>query len=359
MNEPQSDPSPRVRAGQSIQYDVANLAEQAVDRQLRTHPEMREDFVGPRYLKAIQDTTYPLTALAQALLIEEPVLFVSYVIWAGIVLGNLGLPDRYLAGSLTAIRKTLVASLDDRLSEAAAEYIDLSLSALTDTPAQASAAPQEGAPFENVALGYREALLAGDRAAAAGIVRDAVAAGAILQDIYEHVFKTTQHEVGRLWQSNRLSVAMEHYSTGATEAIMAQLSVTEPSAAAGAPRFLGACVEGEEHDMAIRMVCDVLRAQGWDTFFLGASTPEYALVQAVEEFRPNALGLSATWLFNVDSVRCAVARVHRTHPDVKIVVGGAPFDRIAGLADKVGADARGTSLLELPTQLDRLISVSP
>ena len=109
--------------------------------------------------------------------------------------------------------------------------------------------------------------------------------------------------------------------------------------------------------MAIRMVCDVLRAQGWDTFFLGASTPESALIEAVGEFRPDVLGLSATWLFNVDSVRRAVGLIHKTYPAVKVVVGGAPFDRIAGLADKVGADARGASLLELPAQLDQLIAV--
>jgi len=40
------------------------------------------------------------------------------------------------------------------------------------------------------------------------------------------------------------------------------------------------------------------------------------------------------------------------------VVGGAPFDRIDGLFAKVGADARGTSLFELPAQLDLLIAWS-
>lgn len=63
---------------------------------------------------------------------------------------------------------------------------------------------------------------------------------------------------------------------------------------------------------------------------------------------------SVTWLLNVDSLRRAVQRIHETHPEPKGVVSGVPFDRIAGLADKVGADACGRNLHDLPVQLDLL-----
>ena len=341
-------------AGQFIRDDITNLAQQAADRQLGSDPHAQLYLGGDRYAKCVEDTAYHLQALTQALLVEEPSLFVSYVIWAEVVLSNLGLPAECLAGSLLAIRHTFVTVLPEPLSVAAGQYIDLALGALEEAPVELP--PASRAPLADVALSYLEALLAGDRETAADIVRGAVGGGAVLPDIYEHVFKASQHEVGRMWQSNRVSVAMEHYATGATEAIMAQQSGMESTGASGERRFVGACVEGEQHDMAIRMVCDVLRSKGWDTYFLGANTPVSALVRAVEEFRPSVVGLSATWFFNVDNVRRAVERLRETDPDVKVVVGGAPFDRIDGLSAKVGADARGASLFELPAQLDCLIS---
>ena len=358
MNESPDGASAGVAAGRFIDRDITNLAKLAVDRQSRTPPEVKEGLVGDRYRKSIENAQYPFSALAQALLIEEPAIFVSYVIWSGIALAHLGLTDAFLIGSLTAMRETLLDALPDRLSAVSVEYIDTSIVAFEGASAELPDTMSEGAPLAAVAAGYLDALLAGDRAGAAGVVRDAVTAGAVLPDIYEHVFRTTQHEVGRMWQSDRLSVAMEHFATGATAAIMAQLCMPEPTLPADARRFLGACAEGEQHDLAIRMVCDVLRSQGWETFFLGASTPESALVEAVDEFRPTVVGLSATWLLNVDNVRRAIGCIRETHPEVKILVGGAPFDRIAGLAEKVGADALGGDLLGLPDQLDRLVTTS-
>lgn len=358
MPELRSEASTARLAGQFIRDEVADLARQTLERQFEADPGLRGYLAGDGYRKCVEDTSYHAQALAQALLVDEPTLFAGYVIWAEIVLSNLGLPQACFTGSLAAIRETVVAALPEALSSVAAEYVDAALDTLSDVLTEPPGDSPEGAPLAGVATRYLEALLSGDRGAAAEIVRGAVAAGAILPDVYEHVFRASQQEVGRMWQSNRLSVAMEHYATGATEAIMSQQFAIEPHGAAGTRRFLGACVEGEQHDMAIRMVCDVLQSRGWDTFFLGANTPAATLVQAVEEFRPSVVGLSATWLFNVDRVMCAVRDIRDAYPEVRVVVGGAPFDRIAGLAEKVGADARGGSLLELPAQLERMIRLS-
>ena len=241
--------------------------------------------------------------------------------------------------------------------EAAAEYIDASLKTL----AEASAEPPRGIgaedrPLADVAHGYVEALLVGERASAARIVDDAIDAGVALPVIYEHVFRVAQHEIGRMWQSNRVSVAIEHYASGATEAIMLQRCPEEsPNAPDETRRFLGGCVEGEQHDLAIRLVCDVLQSHGWATFFLGASTPESALLEAIGRLRPTVVGLSTSSFFHMSRTRQVIESIRETYPEVKIVVGGAPFDRIDGLAEKLGADAHGGDLLELAARLDLLI----
>ena len=344
-------------AGQLIQGDIKNLASLALERQLSAVPKMREYFSGDRYDKSVDDTVYHLTALVQALLAEEPDILADYVTWTKIVLVSRGLKDEHLAGSLVAIRKTLGDALPDDLFDAAAAYIDAALETLALPVEELPPTAEVEAPLADAARAFLEALLDGDRDAAAGIVDEVIAAGVALPEIYEHVFVASQREIGRLWQTNRISVAIEHYATGATEAIMLQRCARESSKTAGdARRFLGACVEGEQHDLAIRMACDVLQSRGWDTFYLGASTPESALLEAIGRLRPTVVGLSTTSFFHIDMTRRVIKSIRDAYPDVKIVVGGAPFARINGLAEKVGADARGCDLLGLATQFELLIA---
>ena len=344
-------------AGQLIQGDIKNLARLALERQLSAVPEMREYFSGDRYDKSVDDTVYHLTALVQALLAEEPTLLSEYVTWTKIVLVSRGLKDEHLAGSLVAIRDTLDA-LPANLFDAAAAYIDTALETLSLSVDELLPTAEVEGSLADVARAYLESLLDGDREAAARIVDEVIAAGVALPEIYEHVFVASQREVGRLWQTNRISVAIEHYATGATEAIMLQRCARESSTTPGdaSRRFLGACVEGEQHDLAIRMACDVLQSRGWDTFYLGASTPESALLEAIGRLRPTVVGLSTTSFFHIDMTRRVIKSIRDAYPDVKIVVGGAPFARINGLAEKVGADARGCDLLGLATQFGLLIA---
>jgi len=44
-----------------------------------------------------------------------------------------------------------------------------------------------------------------------------------VRDVYLNVFQRSQHEIGRLWQMNQITVAQEHYCTAATQWIMVQL----------------------------------------------------------------------------------------------------------------------------------------
>jgi MerR family transcriptional regulator, light-induced transcriptional regulator len=345
----------RLRAGQSIRRDVASLAQATLDSHLGAHPEMRVRLTGDADHQRVQDMQGPLTALSEALLSDEPALFVSYAIWANVVLCNLGFPDSHFCDALEAMRETLLIRLEGAPAQAAADYLDAAVSALLVVSRELPGTSRSIPALADATAGYLRALLAGDRVTALAIVRRAMDDGAGLPEIYEHVFRVSQQEIGVMWQTNRLSPAMEHYATGATEAIMSQVSSVDRTTPR-ARRFLGATVGGEQHDLAIRMVCDVLEAEGWETLFLSASTSEPAFFQAIEEFRPAVVGLSSTWNFRVESIRCVIACIHERHPMIRVVVGGGPFDQIQGLADKVGADARGGSLLDLSALLDELVT---
>jgi len=349
--------SSAVGAGREINSRVSPLASAAVDRQFKAYPQMRQFFVGERYDACLQDTGYHIEAIAQSLMAEEDRLFDEYAVWAKVLLANLGLPDSCLVGSLMMIRETLVAELPEDQAHAAAATIDSGLNALADAAIEIETAIPEAAPLSGVARSYLDAVLAGDRAHAWALVSEQAEAGVSRADIYEHVFRAVQHEVGRLWQQGRISVAMEHYATGATEVIMARFAMEGLCAGARDRRFVGACVAGEQHELGMRMACDVLESQGWQVIYLGANTPHSAVLAAIEEHEPHALGLSASTPFRVSAVRDTIAGVREAgHEHLPIVVGGRPFDQVPQLWRTVGADHGPGAVRSVSTELELLLA---
>ena len=179
------------------------------------------------------------------------------------------------------------------------------------------------------------------------LILDALERGDAIQDIYLHVFQPVQREVGRLWQTNQVHVAQEHYITAATQLIMSQLYPYVFGAKRRGRRVVAACVGGELHEIGMRMVADFFEMEGWDTYYLGANTPKRAILHAIDEQQPDVLALSATMTFHISDVTGLIARV-RAHTRAQtssraaarpyILVGGYPFVLSPDLWERVGAD---------------------
>jgi methanogenic corrinoid protein MtbC1 len=185
---------------------------------------------------------------------------------------------------------------------------------------------------------YVELLRNADRRAAIDLVLRA-ADDHPVEHIYTGLLQEAQYEVGRLWEANELSVAQEHYSTAITQLIMSLLypRICETPKTRGA--FIGVCVEGELHEVGIRMVCDVFELRGWQSFYLGSSMPPADLLRFVEQKRPDVIGISAIYDGNVESARQLIAQLRSTAPRaVTILAGGRPFLRYPELWREIGAD---------------------
>jgi hypothetical protein len=89
-------------------------------------------------------------------------------------------------------------------------------------------------------------------------------------------------------------VADEHLATEITLAQMERLRghLVPPLTPAG--RALVACVEGEGHGIAARMLADFLLIDGWSVDYVGTNTPTADLVDLVRRRRPDLVALSVT-----------------------------------------------------------------
>lgn len=98
------------------------------------------------------------------------------------------------------------------------------------------------------------------------------------------------------------------------------------------------CPEGELHELGARMVADYFTIAGYDTTFVGSSTPREDFLGAVAELKPVYVAVSVTNYFNLIEAKKAIALIRETSPGTKVLVGGNAFRRNPEAAASVGAD---------------------
>ncbi len=226
---------------------------------------------------------------------------------------------------------------------------------VTSTPPVESAKPaRERLSREAAAAAYLDAVVAGNRRRAFDVVEAALAGGMDIRSLYLELFQPALREIGRLWQQNRITVADEHLATAITQAAMARLYDRLFAQAAGeGPLLVAACADSERHEVGLRMVCDLLELDGWDTVFLGATVPLDDLVRMVRERRPQVVALSAAIAPNVARVGQAIRAIREAVPDdgPVIAVGGRAFAEDSGLAARLGADLTARDAAEAAERL--------
>lgn len=332
--------SPGKRAGERILERRDALAAALVAREFAEHPELTQRYGAIAREKSLQDAGYHLGYLAEAVARGDTALFADYIGWAKVMLARRGVRASDLAFHLECLRDVLPGELPAELCPPAQAMLDHALQRLPAMPEELDSLIEPDRPHALLAQQYLQALLAGERHRASKLILDAAERGVPVKEIYLEVFQRTQREIGRLWQVNRISVAQEHYCTAATQLIMSQLYPYVFSGEKTQGVFVATCIAGELHEIGIRMVADFFEMSGWDTFYLGANTPDESVVKTLAERHAVALGISATIATHLHGVERLIRAV-RAAPacaGTAILVGGYPFNLSPELWRNVGAD---------------------
>lgn len=337
------------------------LAEAITARHYELQPDLAVRHGAAGRDKCRQDAGFHLSYLADAVSVDLPALFADYVAWAKVMLAARGVPQEDLARNLEVLREVLQRELPADQALVAVEYIETGLRQLPGVALEIPTLIGQDEPLNELAGAYLQALLRGERHVASRLVLDAVEAGTSVRDVYLYVFQRAQHEVGCLWQTNRLSVAQEHYCTAATQLIMSQLYPYLFAGRRTGHTLVATCVAGDLHEIGVRMVSDFFEMDGWDTFYLGANTPAVSLLRTVEERGADLLAVSATMTFHLRAVKELISLVRGTPAGqrLKILVGGYPFNLSPDLWRIVGADAWGRDAQESVLVADRLLREEP
>lgn len=350
--------------GDAIVQNVKAYAKKVYEIQVRNFPELQGRSSGEFSEKSIRDTEYNLTYLANAIRVSSPPLFENYVRWFIEVLQGLKIPVKYLKGNFEAIDELMDLTFDAKASKVVHQYVQIGINVIqsfaseSDSKKDAKLSKQNDmSPLEKACNIYVAYLIEGKRDLADQLIKQLIEDKFALESIYLDVFQMSQYKIGEMWQSNKITVAQEHYCTASTQMIMGQFYPEIFSQQKHDGVFVGACVGGELHELGMRMVCDFLELKGWNTYYLGANMPTNDIIKMVKAQRADVLGLSATMLEHLEIVREIIEKI-RLNSDLKhlkIVVGGYPFLFDGTLWERIGADGFSLDAAGAVSVLDKWV----
>ncbi len=123
---------------------------------------------------------------------------------------------------------------------------------------------------------------------------EADALGIPLPRLLNDVLRPALVAVGDGWAEGNISVAQEKEVSEMTRSVLAALTRRHMTLREDGPVVLAACLEGERHDLGIRMVLAVLASQGWSIHFLGADVAPRFIGEAIKLRHPDVVLLSVT-----------------------------------------------------------------
>jgi len=184
-----------------------------------------------------------------------------------------------------------------------------------------------------------ESILEGERDPTVALVNEALAMDMGALTLLFDAMIPALEEVGRLFEMGEYFVPEMLISARATSAAMVILRpLIADTGAKPIGTFVMGTVKGDIHDIGKNLCCVMLEGAGFDVIDLGVNVPPAAFIAAIEEHKPDAVGMSAFLtttmpMFKVNIKAIADAGLR---DKVKILVGGAPVTQ--EYCEVVGAD---------------------
>ena len=184
-----------------------------------------------------------------------------------------------------------------------------------------------------------EAVLNGDAGTTGAEVQATLEAGTPPEDVLYKACIPAMEEVGRLFEEGEKFVPEMLISARAMQTAMGLL---KPLLLQADIKTVGTVVvgtvAGDLHDIGKNLVGMMLEGSGFEVVDLGTDVSPQAFVDAVREYEPQVIGMSALLTTTMPSMGATIEALKEAglREDVKVMIGGAPITQ--DFADKVGAD---------------------
>ncbi len=183
-------------------------------------------------------------------------------------------------------------------------------------------------------------LVATGKTAEAGMQVEALLAGGVDPEaIVKEALIPAMDEVGNLVQAGDYHIPD---MLVAAKAMGACMTIIKPYLAGSAMKPVGkvviGTVQGDLHDIGKNLVVTIFEGSGLEVVNLGSDVAPEKFVQAIQEEKPDFVGLSALLTTTMLSMKETIEAIEKAglRNQVKVMIGGAPVTR--EFAEQIGAD---------------------
>lgn len=160
-------------------------------------------------------------------------------------------------------------------------------------------------------------------------------------------------EIGMGWYEGTVSVQQEHFASAlAIRRLETMVASTPPPTRTG--RILAICPPEERHTFGLLLVVLLLRRSGWDVIYLGANVPMVRLEATLTAANPHLIVMAAQTLHTASTMLPMATLLHRE--EVPAAFGGAVFNQIPGLKERIPGYYLGDRIEEIPQVIEQLMS---
>ena len=188
--------------------------------------------------------------------------------------------------------------------------------------------------FEQIA----EAVIDGATSQVVSLVNEAVSKEIPVGEILNDALIAGMNEVGVLFKDGEMFVPEVLVSV---KALQAGIDIIRPAlveaGVKAAGRIVTVTVEGDLHDIGIKLVGMMLEGAGFEVINIGVDKPAKEIIEKVKELKPNILGMSAMLTTTMANMKDVVEMLKEEGllEDMKVMIGGAPTSPM--YAEKIGS----------------------
>ncbi|MHB1404372.1 MAG: corrinoid protein [Desulfitobacteriaceae bacterium] len=198
-----------------------------------------------------------------------------------------------------------------------------------------------------------EAVISGNAKKVKEYAERALAEGAAPQTIVNEGLIAGMNVVGVKFKNNEVYVPEVLI---AARAMHAGMDVVKPLLSDAEVQDKGTVligtVKGDLHDIGKNLVRMMLEGAGYKVIDLGVDITPDKFIQAIEEHKPQIVGLSALLTTTMINMKSTIALL-KSYP-VKVMIGGAPVTQ--KFADEIGADAYASDAATAVEKANQLLA---
>jgi 5-methyltetrahydrofolate--homocysteine methyltransferase len=206
----------------------------------------------------------------------------------------------------------------------------------------------------------KEAVVNGDPEEVSKIAKKVVEVGIDPLEAVEKALVAGVLELGDKWVKGEVFIADV---VAAADAMKVGLSIlkNEIVKRGRSVKYLGriviGTVEGDIHDIGKSIVATLWEASGFEVIDLGVDVPPQKFVEAVKQYKPDVVGMSALLTTSMLKQRETIEAIKQAglRDKVKIVIGGAPTTE--EWAKEIGADGWAPDAFSAVQLIKRLFGI--